>query len=1405
MMHKRPTADRRRRFPAFPVLFLLLVVSPGVAEEPLPAWKAGFAKVDITPTEPVRMSGYGSRDHVNEGVDMPLMVRSMALQATSPDASPLVLVSVDTIGLPGALTQEIAATLKDRNGLNREQIVFCSTHTHCAPTLDANLSNIFTVPLTPAEAAAADRYRNQLREAILKAVAESLANQSPAELSYDVGKAAVAANRRVLVDGRWTGFGIQRDGPVDHSVPTLRINAPDGKLRGIVFNYACHCTSLGGDHYRINGDWAGYATEQLEREHPGAVALCTIGCGADANPVTRGNLEDAVMHGKTLADEVTRVTTLPMQPVRSAPVAHFDYAALPFDLPTEEELRERLEDPRPQMQRHAKKLLETYQSKGRLPATYPVPVQTWQFGDELTMIFMGGEVVVDYALRLKKLVDDPQLWVTAYANDVLGYIVSERMRPEGGYEYDYSGVFYGLPGPWASGSEDKLIGQIQRLLESTENRSPVSADQSLHKLRVADPYRVELVAAEPLVADPINFAFDGEGRLWVVEMGDYPEGEQGGRVKVLHDTDQDGRFDTAETFLSELSFPTGVQPWGDGALITAAPDILLARDTDGDGKADDVQTLYSGFRLANPQHRISGFAFGLDGALHLAAGDNLSEITSERTGEVLDASGHDLKIWPDDGRMQTTSGRTQYLRSRDDWGHWFGSDNSRPGYHYPIEDRYLQRNPSVRFPSNNQPLFQPAVAPPVFPITRATERFNDLYAANRFTSACSSHVARTPMFRSGGHDSLMVCEPVHNLVHRSMLVPDGSTYRAERLASESQSEFLASSDPWFRPVCAKIGPDGALWIADMYRAVIEHPEWIPDAWQQQVDLRAGADRGRIYRISSPQTAAYQSPGIKDASIDALIAMLRSPIGPRRDLAHRRLLELSAASVSEALKRLDLDQESPATVAHVISLLATHRSLEPDTLCAALQRGHAGLQCVALRLSESQLDNRLVLESVCRLAHQKDPAVLLQTALTLGESQSDRAGAALAAIAARPDLDSWMARAVASSAQPHAEVIAANLLQTLRESESVPAETTMQLFSDLLLTAGSSSDQLADSLRKTLEDDRLPKETRWLIAASAMQAQRTTKQNESELRKAIEQLYRDAIQTAADQDRSATLRVKAMALVGLGIAPRAEERSWLLTLISPAVPPAVQSAAMDHLSQAGDVEVADALIDRWPSLSQSLRQQCVWQLLSRSKLHQQLLDAIESGRIGLNDLSPAAKQQLLQSGSRSMKVRAARLVHTYSSPDKGRLIGRYLEQDPGPGTAPAEEGPALFKQHCGTCHLPGESGAAVGASLENLSDPSDASLMTSILDPNRSMEPKYQTYLVQTVDGRSFVGTIESEAGESLTLAHADGKRTVLNRSEIEAMKNTGVSLMPEGFENTLSPSQVHAIIDYLQTATTRAN
>ncbi|MGD9647394.1 MAG: PVC-type heme-binding CxxCH protein, partial [Pirellulales bacterium] len=470
-------------------------------------------------------------------------------------------------------------------------------------------------------------------------------------------------------------------------------------------------------------------------------------------------------------------------------------------------------------------------------------------------------------------------------------------------------------GAWFHGRElvvqnedtDRLADSIERLTFNDlladvipEPKSPTAAQQSL--VPRADMV-AELVAAEPLVEDPVAFDWDAQGRLWVVEMRDYPsgvDGRPGGRVRVLVDTDGDGRYDKSSVFLDELRYPTSVFTWRNGALVLAAPDLLYAEDRDGDGRSDHTEVLFTGFARGNPQHLANGLVWGLDNWIYGANGDSGGRVRAAGSDDDHAIGGRDFRLRPADGSFEPIEGFTQFSRPRDDWGNWFGCSNANPFWQYVLSDHYLSRNPHVAPPDGRMPVSgNPGVAP-VYPLSRLLERFNDPHTANRFTSACGATIYRDELLGPGFEGNVFISEPVHNLVHREVMVADGVRVVSRRAADEQRSEFLAASDNFFRPTTIKTGPDGALWVADMYRYVIEHPEWIPREMQKKLDLRAGSDQGRIYRVYPVGTTPRPIPKLGELDAAGLVAALESPNGWVRDKAQQLMIERGGRDAVAAL-------------------------------------------------------------------------------------------------------------------------------------------------------------------------------------------------------------------------------------------------------------------------------------------------------------------------------------------------------------------------------------------------------------------------------------------------------------------------------------------------------------------------
>jgi putative membrane-bound dehydrogenase-like protein len=445
--------------------------------------------------------------------------------------------------------------------------------------------------------------------------------------------------------------------------------------------------------------------------------------------------------------------------------------------------------------------------------------------------------------------------------------------------------------------------------------------------------------------DPVFIDWDERGRMWVAEMGDYPfaEGEatrdgsvtwrdgvpgegadrplRAGRVRILEDADHDGRYETSTLFLDGLRHVTGLACWKGGVFVANIPDIFYARDDDGDGRCDRREPWFTGFTAGNPQHLVNGFCFGLDGWFHGANGDSGGEIECVRTGTRVALGRNDFRFDPRTGAFRLETGCTQCGKWRDDFGNWFGNNNANPGWHYWLPMSYLERHPEIVVASIRTDLTPDRR---VFPVGPPQRRLNQLSATETLTSGCNPMPYRDRAFGDEGRDALFICEPANNLVLRQVLDYSGDTITMRRHPADDGREFLASDDRWFRPVMARTGPDGALYVVDMYRLVLEHPEWVPADMARRMQLRGGETMGRIWRIAPPGLPA------RPAAVS-----LASANGWARDAAERLAIEAGRLDDEAAVRSLAAAADAPVRVQALFTLQAL--GLVPrDDLVAALE-------------------------------------------------------------------------------------------------------------------------------------------------------------------------------------------------------------------------------------------------------------------------------------------------------------------------------------------------------------------------------------------------------------------------------------------------------------------------------------
>ena len=933
--------------------------------------------------------------------------------------------------------------------------------------------------------------------------------------------------------------------------------------------------------------------------------------------------------------------------------------------------------------------------------------------------------------------------------------------------------------------------------------------EALNSFRLAPGFKIELVVSEPLVLDPVAFDWTPDGRLWVVEMRDYPlgmdgKGKPGGVVRMLEDSKGDGHYDKSTIFLEGLRFPNGLMPWRKGLLISAAPDIFYAQDTDGDGKADVCQLLFTGFREGNQQHRVNGFEYGLDNWIYAANGGSGGTVRSVAKNMELNLRGHDLRFKPDDGSMELQPGATQFGRHRDDWGNWFGNDNSHWLWHYFLPEHYLSRNPHLAVGSLLKMLPDDPDPNRIFAIGRPQQRFNWPTQLYQVTSACSATPYRDDLFGPEFASSIFICEPANNVVHREVLAPDGVSFVSHRAPGETHSEFLASTDNWFRPVMVKTGPDGALYVADMYRLIIEHPEYFPEELKHRPDLRAGEDKGRIYRIYPANASLRKAPRLDRLKGTELAVAMDSSNGWQRDTVQRLIVQAHDTSAVQELERLAERSGNPKVRLQALWTLEGLRSLGAQLLTRALADGHYAVRQQAIVLSETkfgqlaELDTRLL-----GLSEDPDVRVRYQLALSLGEWKGTEVGRTLARLALKDWSDSHMQTAVLSSAVRHLDTLLSGVLAEVK-ARAVPSDLVEQLVA--LATELPENQALALALEQ-IGSPANASYAPWQLAGLAgfldgLDKRKTSLNSfQSETGKQFEQsvarlgsIFIQARKVAMDSVSAESDRLIAMRLLARSESDRDQEVALLGELSEPRNPESIQEAALVQLRRADSPRVPEALLKDWKGCSPARRQEILNVLFSRQTWTEAVLTAVETDKLTPGELGALQRQKLLTHSSPEIRARAAKLLSSIGT-DRKQIVDRY--KTVGDLIGDRVHGHALFTQNCSICHSLHGEGHGVGPDLGTVVDKPVSELVVAILDPNQAVDPAYTAYTVVTKDERELSGVLTADTPNSISLRLAGGAEETILRNNIKDLASSGRSLMPEGFETGLKPQDLADVIAFI--------
>jgi len=958
---------------------------------------------------------------------------------------------------------------------------------------------------------------------------------------------------------------------------------------------------------------------------------------------------------------------------------------------------------------------------------------------------------------------------------------------------------------------------------------PLSPKDELKTFKTLPGFKVELVACETDVIDPVAMAFDERGRLFVCEMRGYPNGgvatgkENRGRIRCLTDEDGDGFFEKSVVYADGLRFPTGVLPWKGGVIVCNAPDLIYLPDDDKDNKADKVRVLYTGFGLDNIQQIVNSPRWGIDNWVYCTVGSCGGSIICPERPEMkpLELRGRGIRFRPDDlSMLEPTSGGGQYGLTCDEAQHWFVNTNSQHLRQIVLPDHYLRRNPYLAVPAVTVDIPEHGAACKVFRISpfeqwrvERTTRRKDSPESKRFsptelvpggyiTSACSPmyYGHSEPLFPANDRGCVYVCDPANNLVLRDRLEPNGSIYKAKRI--DDGVEFLASTDNWFRPAHLTVGPEGAVYILDFYREVIETPLSLPDDIKKRLNLES-RETGRIWRVVPDSFKAKSLPRLDRADTAEVLNCCASDYEWLRTTARRLLYERRPTGAATALTGALKAARSPEAMVNILWALDTAGGLKPEHVAMALADRNADVRIVGLRLSEQFMrgDSSADLgRSVKGLVDDPSDFFRFQLALTAGALPAADAAPVLVKLLNSPRADRWLTTAVLSSAGEAApaliEVLAAdpkfavaNPAVLGRLAAMVGARGEERVLAGILrLLVGTKHEGVRLAVLDGLGEGMRTRDTslgRWLA---------NPPDGVKEVVGQVTPVFRQAARTAVVDSTALNSRLAAVRLLGYGPFEVASEP--LAELLQSRWPVEVQAAALRALAGFDDARVATVILASWEGYGPTLRREATEALFARANRLGPLLDAIEAKKVLASQLEYARAEALRAHADATIRERAKKFLAGQVAADRKKVIDDYrpafdLKVDANPGRE-------LFRKNCTACHRLENVGFEVGANLTAaLKNKSREALLIDILDPSREVDPRFVNYQVHTTSGRTLSGILAVETPTSVTLRRGEKAEDTILRSQIDEIRATSKSLMPDEFEKQLDKQQMADLIEYL--------
>ncbi|XZE51749.1 PVC-type heme-binding CxxCH protein [Planctomycetaceae bacterium SH139] len=1430
---------------------------------------------------PVPVNGGFVQQLANRVID-PLAARSLVIEG---GAIKISLTVVDSCLLPRDLVDAAKAIASQQTGIPVEQMMVSATHAHSVPAVQGIHGS-----------EASETYRQQLTQQLADSIIEANRRLRPAEVGWarqsldrfvycrrwlmKPGTALTIpftgrdSNQVQMNPGHGNANRVRKVGPVDTDVMVLAFRAPEsGKPLAVLGNFNTHYAGAPA----ISSDYFGHFCRKIgarldQQVDEQFVALMSNGTSGDANCIDFSQDKAVPFDAAEVADAVMEKATVAYKSINNwsqqLPLAMTQQElTLAVRMPSDAEVEKAREVTASWLhERLPQNVHEVYAREtillSELPTTRVAVLQTLRIGD-FAITAAPCEIYGSTGLHLKSHSPFPDTMNIGWANDYLGYLPPPEHFELGGYT-----TWRARSSCLEENAEPKLRGKLLEMLNQL-HQQPAPAQQApaqpqqVQRQQAFPPQLavglfnsipgvdVQLVASEPQVVDPVSVAFDAAGRMWVVEMRDYPTGPSsaadfGGRIKVLQDLDGDHHYETATTFADCLEFPTGVMPFRNGVVVTHAGRVTWMADADGDLKCDIQRDLFSGFAEENEQLRANHPTWTLENTIHVASGLRGGQITSvdgrwPATSQPVALAARDFEFQPDGGRYQAVAGNSQFGFFQDSLGNRFVCSNRNPAKVILAASDRVAANPLLPQDHWIVDVIPAAEASQVFSLTEAWTTSN--LHAGQFTAACGVFRYESDLLAADFEHDFFVCEPTASAVCRYRTTSFGLVPTTKR--EHPGREFLASTDPWFRPVDLTDGPDGAIYVVDMHRAVIEHPQWVPDAWKASIDKRWGDQAGRIYRLvpsgtSQPTTdSTLKSMSLENAEPRELISQLGNKNRWRRNTSARLLYERANDGESQVREQIvgalrqyvrECVMKSQTTASggtsQALWLLAASDALDQQTLLNAFSDEHPAVRRQAVKLARGRA-SAPVAPLLDRCSDDTDSGVRFEWLVQFAEA------------ATAPQLARWVRRSSRELVQDKDSMWLADglslasprqlpaVLAELATSPGLPVAqqpALLDLLGPWVERAGWEAEPqvlvaILDSQAELFSDSSLGD---FLLARYVSGMNRRGRSMANLLDKLPESLpesltepfagaefpraawvaaQRRAVPLAGDPRRTSVERERALTLALAGDDQLASE---LCMQVLREYPAEYHASAIQRLARLDDADTAKTLLDQFSDLPTASIHLLIAAMARGDAWGEMLVESISSGGLPVGYIDPVSWGLLKRHANPEVRNLASEISEKIESSDRGKLTATYLAAmktgsaagDLAAGALAA--GRQLFAQHCAACHRIGGVGHDVGPNISDLRIETEAELITAILNPNMAIDADYFAYTMLTTDGRIFEGRLLDTNPATVTLVIQNGETQTLDREQIESLQATGRSLMPEGFEQQLTPPQMTDLVNYLK-------